>query len=444
MLQKNDIITLTILRITSEGFGIGKHEGMAVFVPYTAVGDTIFAKIVKIAKNYAYGIIDRIETPSPARITPDCKVFMKCGGCNFRHMTYASELSAKLRIVTDAFSKIGGFLIDPGFVNMYGARETDHYRNKAQIPVAEGLLDELISGFYAPRSHRIVPHDSCVLQPRVFDNIEKRALELLSNTHETRVRHVFIRQGYHSGQIMLVFITSADIKQELMPVAERCYTEFPMIRSVMMNINTADNNVIMGDESILLFGSETITDDICGNRAVLSPKSFYQVNTAQAETLYKLAVNAAGLTAEEVVLDLYCGAGTIGMAFAKYARRVIGIEIEPEAVANAENNIIANRIENMEVILGDCFDMAEKLSERDIYPDIIVTDPPRKGCDKHVLSAIINMNPKQIIMISCDPATAARDCKILREDGGYSIKTLSAVDMFPRTANVECLAVMEK
>jgi 23S rRNA (uracil1939-C5)-methyltransferase len=444
MLTKNDVITLSIIRITSEGFGIGKYEGMAVFVPFTAVGDTVSVKIVKVAKNYAYGRLEHITTPSPARITPDCKVFGKCGGCNFRHMTYAAELSAKLRMVTDAFTKIGGFALTPDFVNMYGAHETAHYRNKAQIPVAEGVLGELVSGFYAPRSHRVVPHDTCMLQPKVFDNIEKRALELLSAANEKRVRHIFIRQGHHSGQIMLVFVASDDIKQDLMGVAERCYTEFPMIRSVMMNIQPEDNNVILGEQNVLLFGTETITDDICGNRAVLSPRSFYQVNTAQAENLYKIAVSAAGLTGEEVVLDLYCGAGTIGMAFAKYARRVIGIEIEPEAVKNGENNIIANRIENMEIIEGDCLYAAEKLAGRDIRPDIIVTDPPRKGCDRQVLDTIIGMNPAKVIMISCDPATAARDCKILCDEGAYKLSALSAVDMFPRTANVECAAILVK
>jgi 23S rRNA (uracil1939-C5)-methyltransferase len=241
---------------------------------------------------------------------------------------------------------------------------------------------------------------------------------------------------------MLVFVTTSDIKQEILPIAEKCYTEFPMMRSVMMNIQPEDNNVILGKENILLFGSETITDELCGNKVILSPQSFYQVNTPQAETLYKLAVAAAGLTGEETVVDLYCGAGTIGMAFAKYARRVIGIEIVPEAVANANSNIIANRIENMDVFEGDCKEMKRLLDEISLEPDIIVTDPPRKGCSAETLDGIISLSPKKIIMISCDPATAARDCKILRDNGGYTLKSLAAVDMFPRTANVECVAVM--
>ncbi|MDR0974720.1 MAG: 23S rRNA (uracil(1939)-C(5))-methyltransferase RlmD [Ruminococcus sp.] len=443
MLTKNETIKLDILRITSEGFGLGKHDGMAVFVPLSAVGDSLTVKVVKVAKNYAYAIIESIDKPSPTRIKPDCKVFGKCGGCDFRHMSYTAELAAKLKTVEDAFTRIGGFAFERE-IPMYSARQTDHYRNKAQIPVTEGVLGEYVSGFYASRSHRVVPHEQCLLGPKVFDNIEKRALELINQHNEARIKHIYIRQGHHSGQIMLVFVTSSDIKQAIMPIAEKCYTEFPMIRSVMMNIQPEDNNVILGDTNILLFGSETITDDICGNKAVLSPGSFYQVNTPQAESLYKIAVNAAGLTGEETVLDLYCGAGTIGMAFAKYARRVIGIEIVPEAVTNAANNIIANRIENMEVILGDSETMTEVIKTKAITPDIIVTDPPRKGCSKETLEAMIKANPKKIIMISCDPATAARDCKILRDEGGYNLVTLSAVDMFPRTANIETVAIFTK
>jgi 23S rRNA (uracil1939-C5)-methyltransferase len=278
----------------------------------------------------------------------------------------------------------------------------------------------------------------------VFDNIENRIMELINAANESRIRHIYIREGHHSGQIMLVFIVSEDIKQVILPIAEKCYTEFPMIRSVIMNIQPEETNVIIGEENVLLFGSDTITDDICGNKVVLSPQSFYQVNVPQAETLYKLAVSAAALTGEEVVLDLYCGTGTIGMAFAKYARRVIGIEIVPEAVANAANNIVANRIENMEVVAGDAGDAKHILAEKEVVPDIIVTDPPRKGCSPETVARMIEMNPKKIIMISCDPATAARDCKALRDEGGYELKSLSIVDMFPRTANVECVALMEK
>jgi 23S rRNA (uracil1939-C5)-methyltransferase len=445
MLAKNDIISLSIARLTSEGFGIGKHEGMAVFVPFSAVGDNLRVKIVKVNKNFAYGIIESIEQSAPSRIKPDCKVFGKCGGCDFRHISYTAELSAKQRITYDAFTRIGGFESSIN-IPIYGARQLEHYRNKAQIPVAEGVLGEYICGFYAPRSHRIVSHESCLLQPKVFDNIEKLAMELINGAGATgaKIKHIYIRQGNHSGQISLVFVTSENIKQEIMSVAEKCYTEFPMIRSVMMNIQPEDNNVILGAENVLLFGSETITDEICGNKAVLSPNSFYQVNTPQAETLYRLAVNAAALTGEETVLDLYCGAGTIGMAFAKYARRVVGIEIVPEAVLNAANNIVANRIENMEVYEGDAADMSALVEKKELKLDIIVTDPPRKGCAPETLSAIIEASPKKVIMISCDPATAARDCKTLRDDGGYKLISLATVDMFPRTANVECLAVMVK
>ncbi|MDR0904430.1 MAG: 23S rRNA (uracil(1939)-C(5))-methyltransferase RlmD [Ruminococcus sp.] len=443
MLTKNETIKLDIIRMTSEGFGLGKYEGMAVFVPLSAVGDSLTVKCVKIAKNYAYAIIESIDKPSPSRIKPDCKVFGKCGGCDYRHISYTAELAAKLKNVEDAFTRIGGFSFDRE-IPMYSARQTDHYRNKAQIPVTEGVLGEYVSGFYASRSHRVVPHERCLLGPKVFDNIEKRALELINQSSTGHIKHIYIRQGHHSGQIMLVFVTDSDVKQEIMPIAEKCYTEFPMIRSVMMNIQPEDNNVILGDTNVLLFGSETITDDICGNKAVLSPQSFYQVNTPQAENLYKIAVNAAGLTGEETVLDLYCGAGTIGMAFAKFARLVIGIEIVPEAVNNAANNIIANRIENMEVILGDAETMSDVIKARELKPDIIVTDPPRKGCSPETLAAMIKANPKKIIMISCDPATAARDCKILRDEGGYSLSALSAVDMFPRTANIETVAVFVK
>lgn len=450
-MKKNEIINLEITGMTAEGNGVGRSgDGMAVFVPLTAVGDVISCKIVKVTKSLAYGIIDRIITPSPDRAESGCPVSAKCGGCTFRHMTYSAELAIKDKLVRDAFLRLGGFDSIP-FETICGGDE-DFYRNKAQYPVAE-QDGKLICGFYSKRSHRVVPFTDCRLQPKIFGEITEECLRLANEKNIPAyneesgsgvLRHIYIRRGFHSGEVMVCFVAKNKSRQiDFSDIAKKLSDKFGDIKSVIMNINPKNTNVIMGTENTVLFGSSEITDILCGKKITLSPMSFYQVNTAQAERLYRQGMEYAELTGSETVLDLYCGAGTIGLAFSDKAKKVIGCEIVPEAIENAKKNAELNGVKNAEFYCGDAGELSQKLADEGIVPDIAVIDPPRKGCDKLTLDSLVRMSPKRIVMISCNPATAARDAKYLSENG-YEAQKARAFDLFPRTGHVETLVLMSR
>lgn len=450
-MKKNEIINLEITGMTAEGNGVGRSEdGMAVFVPLTAVGDVISCKIVKVTKSLAYGIIDRIITPSPDRAESGCPVSAKCGGCTFRHMTYSAELSVKDKLVRDAFLRLGGF-DNIHFEAICGGDE-DFYRNKAQYPVAE-QDGKLICGFYSKRSHRVVSFTDCRLQPKIFGEITEECLRLANEKNIPAyneengsgvLRHIYVRRGFHSGEIMVCFVVKNKSRQiDFSDIAKKLSDKFADIKSVVMNVNPKNTNVIMGTENIVLFGSGDITDILCGKKITLSPMSFYQVNTAQAERLYRQGMEYAELTGSETVLDLYCGAGTIGLAFSDKAEKIIGCEIVPEAIENAKKNAELNGIKNAEFYCGDAGELSQKLADEGIVPDIAVIDPPRKGCDMLTLDSLVRMSPKRIVMISCNPATAARDAKYLAENG-YCAKKARAFDLFPRTGHVETVVLLFK
>lgn len=450
-MKKNETITLEITGMTAEGNGVGRSgDGMAVFVPLTAVGDVIDCKIVKVTKSYAYGIIDRIIAPSPDRTESGCPVSAKCGGCTFRHMSYSAELTVKDKLVRDAFLRLGGFSDIP-FEDICGGDE-DFYRNKAQYPVAE-QNGKLICGFYSKRSHRVVPFTSCRLQPKIFGDITSECLRLANEKNIPAyseengsgvLRHIYIRRGFHSGEIMVCFVVKDKSRRnDFSRIAKKLSDMFGDIKSVILNVNPKNTNVIMGTENITLYGSNEITDILCGKTITLSPMSFYQVNTAQAERLYRCGMDYAELTGNETVLDLYCGAGTIGLAFSDKAKKIIGCEIVPEAIENAKRNAELNKVKNAEFYCGDAGELAAKLADEGTVPDIAVIDPPRKGCEKLTLDSLVRMSPAKIVMISCNPATAARDAKYLAENG-YSLKKARAFDLFPRTGHVECVVLMSR
>ena len=449
-MKKNDLYTIEITGMTAEGNGVGRADGIAVFVPHTAVGDVISCKIVKLAKSYAYGIIDKILTPSPDRIESDCEVSAKCGGCTFRHISYSAELEIKDKLVRDAFLRIGGFG-DIQFEEICGG-EPDHYRNKAQYPVAE-IDGKAVCGFYSKRSHRVIPFTYCRLQPKVFGEITEFCLEFANaekipayneETGGGILRHIYLRRGFHSGEIMLCLVVKNESRaREFSELAEAVRKSFSEISSVIMNVNSRNTNVILGEKNITLSGNGEISDILCGKKITLSPMSFYQVNTAQAERLYECAMDYAALTGTETVLDLYCGAGTIGLSFSDKAGKIIGCEIVPEAVENAGRNAEANGVRNAEFYCGDSGQLAKKLADDGEIPDIAVIDPPRKGCDPLTLDSLVRMLPERIVMISCNPATAARDAKYLSERG-YRIKRASAFDLFPRTGHVETVVLLSK
>ena len=450
-MKKNDFCTIEITGMTAEGNGVGRTgDGMAVFVPLTAVGDVISCKIVKVGKSFSYGIIDRIITPSPDRIQSDCSVSDKCGGCTFRHMSYSAELAVKDKLVRDAFLRLGGFK-DIQFDEICGG-DTDRCRNKAQYPAAE-QNGRAVCGFYSKRSHRVVPFTECRLQPKIFGDITEECLRLVNDkkipaySEENGsgiLRHIYLRRGFHSGEIMVCFVVKNKSRlNDFSDIGKIISEKYHDIKSVILNINPKNTNVIMGTENITLCGSDEITDTLCGKKISLSPMSFYQVNTAQAERLYRQGMEYAELTGEETVLDLYCGAGTIGLAFSDKAKKIIGCEIVPEAIENAKKNAAVNGVKNAEFYCGDAGELAKKLADEGIAPDVAVIDPPRKGCDTLTLDSLLRMSPKRIVMISCNPATAARDVKYLAENG-YEVKKAKAFDLFPRTGHVETVVLLSK
>ena len=427
MLNKNDVVTLEITALTNEGSGVGHYGadenscGMAVFVPFTAVGDVISCRIVKVLKSYAYGRLEAILTASPDRVENYCPVYGKCGGCYFRHISYEAELRAKEGFVRDAFGRIGG--LSPEMLPIRGSESVDGYRNKLQMPLSR-QDGRTVCGFFSERSHRVIPTERCALQPEIFAKIANFVTEQADRLrisvyneekHEGVLRHVYLRRGHYSGEICLCL------------VARR---------------NREKTNVILGDEEIVLAGKPDISDTMCSVKVEISPRAFYQVNTPAAEALYAQAAEFAEPEGK-LLLDLYCGAGTIGLSMAGKARRLIGAEIVPQAVENARRNAERNSIGNAEFICADAGQAAKQLESAGERPDVIILDPPRKGCDDATLTACAGMQPERIVMISCNAATAARDCKRL-EELGYALKKVRPFDLFPRTSHVECAAVLIK
>lgn len=447
-MTKNQIVTLEITALTNEGSGVGRFDGMAVFVPFSAVGDVISCRIVKVLKNYAYGKIEQILTPSSDRVENTCSAFGKCGGCAFRHISYEAELAAKDGFVRDAFRRIGG--LDPEFLPICGSEVCVGYRNKLQMPLDRNSSGEIVCGFFSERSHRVIPVDECLLQPKIFSEIvefvksEAARLKISvynEQKHEGVLRHVFLRKGHYSGEICAVLVVRRKTP-ELSALAAALEKRFPEIKGVVLNINPNKTNVILGEREILLRGSAEIHDTMCGVSVEISPKSFYQVNTSAAENLYRQAAEFAQPEGK-TVLDLYCGAGTVGLSMADRSGKIIGAEIVPEAVENARKNALNSGFANAEFICADAGEAARDLAERGLAPDIILLDPPRKGCDENTLSACVKMAPERIVMISCNAATAARDCKFLSEHG-YSVRVVRAFDLFPRTKHVECVVLITR
>ncbi len=449
ILSKNQIVPLTITDVTAEGNGVGRYEGMAVFVPRTAVGDVLLCRIVQVRKNYAYGIIHQLQKAAPVREQPDCRQFGKCGGCVYRHLTYAEELRLKQCQVADCFSRLGGLTCP--VLPVLGCQSQDGYRNKAQIPFA--MQDgEVRYGFYAPRSHRIIPSDGCKLHPPFFEQIcalvtaylKTHNLEAYDEIrHQGLLRHVYLRRAHFTAETMVCFVVTCEASTELRPLADKLMSQFRDIKSVVMNINPGRTNVILGKRCITLSGADTITDVMRGVRVRISPLAFYQVHTPQAERLYDVAEEFAQLSGSEVLLDLYCGIGTIGLSMASKVKRMIGVEVVPQAVQDAQENARLNGISNATFFCATAGEAAMKFAQQGIHPDVVILDPPRKGCEQAVLDAIVRMDPRRVVYVSCNPATAARDCATLAK-AGYVTQCVQPVDLFPRTGHVECVVKLSR
>lgn len=451
LIRKNDIVEMEITGMTAQGAGVGHWEGLAVFTPLTAPGDLAKVRIVKVAKNYAFGRLEALLSPSPDRVEPDCPCFAQCGGCCYRHISYEAELRIKEARVRDSLERIGGFrgiAIRP----IVGADSRDGYRNKALLPLGLNREGKLTMGFYAVNSHRIVDCPYCRLQPEEFN----KAMEAFRDwaqaygdpvyneeTHSGKMRRLYLRQGEMTGQVMACVVVNGNGLHHEHELVEGLKQAVPGLSSVVINSNRDRTNVALGQKCRTVYGNDTIEDTLCGLRFQLSPLSFYQVNRTQAERLYQLAGQYAGLTGKELLLDLYCGTGTIGLSMAKNAQRLLGVEIIPEAVENAKQNAMANGIDNAEFFCGDAGEAARMLADRGERPDVVILDPPRKGCSTDLIHTVVEFSPQRVVYVSCDPATLARDLKLF-DQLGYGPVEATPVDMFPATSHVETVVLLSQ
>ena len=451
MLKKNDIIELDITSASAEGSGVGRTgDGLAVFVPLSAVGDRLRVRILKVKKTYAFGRLEEIISPSKERLGPDCPVYSKCGGCVWRHINYAEECRIKRQKVIDAAERIGG--ISAEIMPIIPSEKTERYRNKAQLPVGRDSDGRLLTGFYAFHSHRIIDCGDCALQPKIFSEVTDVTREFMALTDNTvydeqsgkgRLRHLYMRLGEVTNELMVCYVVNGNgLKGEDLLV-KMLRERLANLKTVVFNSNKENTNVVLGAKNRTAYGNGYITDELCGLKFKISPFSFWQVNRAQAERLYGKAKEYAALTGNEVLLDLYCGTGTIGLTMARECKRLIGVEIIEDAVKDAEQNAINNGITNAEFICSDAENAAKQLEQNGLRPDVIIVDPPRKGCGEELVKTIVKMKPDRVVYVSCDPATLARDLKYF-DSLGYKTEVITPVDMFPRTAHIESAALISR
>lgn len=451
MLKKNEIIDITITSATAEGNGVGHtDEGIAVFVPLSAIGDKLSVKILKVKKTYAFAKIEKILEPSESRIVPDCPYFEKCGGCVWRHINYDEECKIKQQRVVDAVERIGGIHTD--FKPIIRCNNTLRYRNKAQFPIGKDRDGKIQIGFYAFHSHRIIDCDDCLLQPEVFSKVMNITRKFIAETNtdiydertgKGRLRHLYIRLGELTDELMVCYVVNGNgLKQEDLLI-KMLREELPNLKTVVFNSNRENTNVILGQKNRIAYGNGYITDRLCGLNFKISPFSFWQVNRSQAEKLYSKAKEYANLKSDEILLDLYCGTGTIGLTMAKDCKTLVGVEIVEDAVKDANVNAKLNGIDNAKFICSDAASAVKTLQAEGLSPYVVILDPPRKGCGEELSETVSKMQPKRIVYVSCDPATLARDLKYFGERG-YVTKEITPCDMFSRTAHVESVCLIEK
>ena len=449
--RKNDLVTLEIEDCGIDGEGIGKADGFTVFVKDAVIGDTVTAKIIKAKKNYGYGRLMEVLKPSPYRVEPKCEFARQCGGCQLQALSYDQQLVFKTNKVKGHLERIGGFTDIP-MEPIIGMDELFHYRNKAQFPVGRNKEGKIVTGFYAGRTHNIIENRDCALGvaenkevlDRVIAHMEKYRIEPYNEaTGKGLVRHVLIRYGYFTKEVMVCLILNGNkLPKEEQLVKSLC--EIPGMTSITINVNKKHSNVILGEEICLLWGQEYITDRIGDISYQISPLSFYQVNPMQTQKLYAKALEYADLHGQETVWDLYCGIGTISLFLAQKAKFVRGVEIVPAAIENAKENAKLNGLENTEFFVGKAEEvLPREYKKNGVYADVIVVDPPRKGCDETLLETMVEMNPERIVYVSCDSATLARDLKYLCERG-YELRKVCPVDQFGMTVHVETVVLLSQ
>lgn len=450
-MKKDDLIQVTIEDMGTDGAGIGKMDGFAVFIKDALIGDVVEAKIMKMKKNYGFARLMRIITPSPHRVEAKCPVARQCGGCQIQSLAYPEQLRFKENMVLNNLKRIGGF-DDIELEPIVGMEEPFYYRNKAQFPVGVNREGKTVTGFYAGRTHYIIENRDCALGVKVNEEILDIVMGFMEAyklppyqeaNGQGLVRHVLIRYGFTTKEIMVCLV----INGKRLPHADKLVSKLqqtPGMTSITLNVNTKQSNVILGEEIILLWGRTYIEDYIGEIKYQISPLSFYQVNPVQTTKLYQKALEYTGLTGEEMVWDLYCGIGTISLFLAQRAKKVYGVEIVPAAIADAKNNAKINGIENAEFYVGKAEEVLPQMYEKEgIYADVIVVDPPRKGCEESLLDTIAAMAPERVVYVSCDSATLARDLKYLCGIG-YEVVRGQAYDQFCHTTHVETVVLLEK
>lgn len=465
---KNEEVVADIVGLTHEGEGVGRVNGFTLFIQGALPGERVRAKVLKTKKTYGYAKMLELLQVSSDRVDAPCPIYKQCGGCQLQHMSYAAQLAwkrqhvvdnlmriGKLEVVGEAVGGAGGVIVHPTI----GMDDPWRYRNKAQVPIGMAMADledgasgSLIGGFYARGSHRIVDMDACLIQHERNDDAVRRVKEIGSRLGVTAydessgrglLRHVVVRTGFVSGETMVVLVTNGTKIPNVQEFVEGIRAALPDVRSIVQNVNKKSTNVIFGDETRVLWGNDVIYDELDGIRFAISARSFYQVNPAQTVALYRKAVEYAGLTGEETVIDAYCGIGTISLFLARRTGRVYGVEIVPEAIEDARRNAELNDIENAEFAVGLSEDIIPRWREEGIVADVVVVDPPRKGCDQALLDTIVKMQPKRVVYVSCNPSTLARDLQVL-EAGGYRTVEVQPVDMFPHTVHVESVIGIQR
>ncbi|UOE94506.1 23S rRNA (uracil(1939)-C(5))-methyltransferase RlmD [Alkalihalobacillus sp. LMS39] len=447
--KKNDIVEVMIEDLTHEGAGVAKIEGYALFIPKALPGERAKVKVLKVNKGYGFGKVMETIDQSDERVDPICPIYDQCGGCQLQHLSYEAQLSQKQKQVKDVLERIGK-LTDVKVHPTIGMENPWRYRNKAQVPVAD-REGGLVAGFYQQRSHEIINMDECFIQHEANDEVVQTVKSICEQygvrgyneqTHRGTLRHVVARYGLMTGETMVVLITRTAELPHKDEIIEQIRTKLPKVKSIVQNINGKKTNVIFGDKTVVLWGEPYIYDFIGDIKFAISARSFYQVNPEQTKALYDKALEYANLSGHETVIDAYCGIGTISLFLAQKAKHVYGVEIVPQAIDDAKRNAKLNHIENADFAVGEAENVIPWWYAQGIRADVIVVDPPRKGCDEKLLQTIIQMKPKRVVYVSCNPATLARDLRIL-EDGGYGTKEVQPVDMFPHTNHIENVAVLE-
>lgn len=447
--KKNETITLTFEDLTHEGNGVGKINGYPIFVPNALPGEIGMVKVIKANKNFGFGKLIELTNRSPERVEPTCHVH--CGGCQLQHMSYKLQLEMKQNQVKNVMKKVAHLEHVPVHP-IIGMESPLHYRNKVQIPVGE-KNGELITGFYQKRSHRILENmDTCSIQDETINEIVPAARKIANRIgvkayneekHTGELRHIMVRKGFVTDEVMVVFVTRTEKLTNKDVLIRELTEKFPTIKSIVQNVNDKRTSVILGEKTKVLWGEQYIYDKIGDITFAISAKSFYQVNPVQTKVLYDKALEYAKIDHNDVVVDAYCGIGTISLFLAQKAKKVYGVEIVPEAISDAKMNAKLNGIDNAEFFVGEAEKVMPWWKAQGLSPDVIVVDPPRKGCEPDFLQAMIETEPKRIVYVSCNPSTLARDLRIL-EDGGYETKEVQPVDMFPQTPHVEAVCWLEK